>query len=98
MEVIVKASDLKYKYPKDTARRNLPKFAGKPDCAPFDRNDLYEILPMLSAVMTELETDHGRILHLLEDILNEDLPGFITTREQVFDCLVQSARDHLGWE
>lgn len=98
MEVIVKASDLKYKYPRDTARRHLPKFAGKPDSAPFNRNDLYEILPMFSAVMTDLETDDGRILHLLEDILNEDLPGFINTREQVFDCLVQSARGHLEWE
>jgi hypothetical protein len=98
MEIVVKASDLKYKYPKDIARRHLPKFAGKPDPAPFNRNDLYEILPMFSAVMTELGTDDGRILHLLEDILNENLPGFINTREMVFDCLVQSVREHLEWE
>lgn len=98
MEVIVKASDLKYKYPKDTAGRHLPKFAGTPDPAPFNRDDLYEILPMLSAVMTELGTDDGRILHLLEDILNEDLPRFISSREQVFECLVHSVRDHLEWK
>lgn len=95
MEIIVKASDLKYKYPKDTANRHLPKFSGKPDPAPFNRNDLYELLPMLSAVMAALETDDGRILHMLEDILNEDLPRFITTRESVFDFLVHTARENL---
>lgn len=95
MEIIIKASDLKYKYPKDTANRDLPKFTGKPDPSPFDRNDLYEIIPMFSAVMTTLGTDDGRVLNLLEDILNENLPRFINTREEVFDCLVQTVREHL---
>jgi hypothetical protein len=93
MKITVKASDLKYKYPKDTANRGLPKFAGKPDPAPFNRDDLYDILPMLSAVMTELGSDNGRVLHLLEDIINYDLPRFISSREDVFDCLVETARE-----
>ncbi|MBP1752944.1 MAG: hypothetical protein H6Q57_1780 [Geobacteraceae bacterium] len=95
MNVIVKASDLKYKYPRDTARRDLPKFTGKPDPAPFNRDDLYEILPLLSAVMTDLHTDDGRVLHLLEDILNHDLPRCINTREEVFDCIVGTARERM---
>jgi hypothetical protein len=97
MNIIVKASDLKYKYPRDTANRDLPKFAGKPDPAPFNRDDLYEILPMLSAVMTELGTDDGEVLHMLEDIINHDMPRFISTREEVFDCLVETARERMEW-
>jgi hypothetical protein len=97
MSIIVKASDLKYKYPRDTANRDLPKFAGKPDPAPFNRDDLYEILPMLSAVMTELGTDDGEVLHMLEDIINHDMPRFISTREEVFDCLVETARERMEW-
>jgi hypothetical protein len=95
MEIIVKASDLKYKYPRDTANRDLPKFCGKPDPSPFNRNDLYDLLPMLSAVMSTLGTDDGRVLHLLEDIINNELPRFIATREEVFDCLVETAREAL---
>ncbi|HEY6837822.1 MAG TPA: hypothetical protein VI389_03685 [Geobacteraceae bacterium] len=98
MGVVVKASDLKYKYPRDIANRDQPKFAGKPDPAPFNRDDLYEVLPMMAAAMDALGTDDGRVLHLLEDILNDDIPRWINAREQVFDCLVETARERLGWE
>ena len=77
-------------------QRDLPKFAGKPDPAPFNRDDLYEVLPMLEAVMDALGSDEGRILHLLEEILNLDMPRCISTREEVFDCLVETARERLG--
>ena len=97
MNIIVRASDLKYKYPKDTANRDKPKFSGRPDPAPFNRDDLYDILPMFSAVMTELGTDDGRVLHMLEDIVNCDMPSFISTRGEVFDCLVETARQRLEW-
>ncbi len=97
MKIIVKASDLKYKYPRDTVNRNLPKFTGKPDPAPFNRDDLYEILPMLCAVMTKLGTDSGEVLHMLEDIINNEMPRFIRTREEVFDCLVETARERMKW-
>ncbi|MGA7826471.1 MAG: hypothetical protein WCA04_02345 [Geobacteraceae bacterium] len=97
MNIIVKASDLKYKYPRDTINRDLPKFTGKPDPAPFNRDDLYDILPMLSAVMTALETDDGEVLHLLEDIINTELPRCVETREEVFDFLKETAREALNY-
>ncbi|NTW99985.1 MAG: hypothetical protein HGB35_08705 [Geobacteraceae bacterium] len=92
--LVVKASDLKFKYPRDVANRDKPKFAGLPDPAPFNRHDLYEILPVLSAVMNELESSDGEVLHLIEDFLNV-MPGFITTRGEVFDYLQGSARECL---
>ena len=92
--VIVKASDLKYKYPRAIKHRDLPKFSGLPDPAPFNRHDLYEILPVISAAMDELGTVDGQHLHLLEDLLNE-MPGFLSTRGEVFDYLVGSARECL---
>ena len=94
MSVIVKASDLKFKYPRDTGNRDEPKFSGLPDPAPFNRDDLYEILPMMSAVMEELGSVDGDTLNLLEDILNQ-MPRFISTREEVFDYLLGSARECL---
>ena len=94
MSIIIKASDLKFKYPRDVANRDKPKFVGLPDHAPFNRDDLYEILPMMSAVMDELGSDDGELLHILEDLLNE-MPRFITSREEVFDYLRGSARECL---
>ena len=94
MGVIIKASGLKFKYPRDIRHRNEPKFSGMPDPAPFNRDDLYEILPVMGAAMDELGTVDGHILHLLEDLLNE-MPGFIVTRGEVFNYLVGSAQDRL---
>ena len=96
MGIALKPSDLYYKYPKDTANRDLPKFKGKPDPEPFNRDDLYEVLPMLEAVMDELGSNDGRVLNMLEDILNQELPRFIVTREQVFDFLAETAGERLG--
>jgi len=94
MAIIVKASDCKFKYPRDVANRDEPKFAGLPDPAPFNRNDLYEILPMLTAVMNSLASNDGQVLHLLEDLLN-DMPRFVATRGEVYDYLLGSARECL---
>lgn len=94
MPIIVKASDLKFRYPRDVANRDEPKFTGLPDPAPFNRHDLYEILPILTAVMDALESNDGEVLHLVEDLLN-DMPGFISTRGEVFDYLLGSARECL---
>lgn len=96
MGITLKPSDLYYKYPKDVVNRDRPKFRGKPDPELFNRDDLYEVLPMLSAVMDELGSNEGRVLNMLEDILNLELPRFIATREEVFDCLVETARERLG--
>lgn len=93
--LVVKPSDLKYKYPRDIPNRDRPKFRGKPDPHPFNRDDLYEILPVLAAVMDELGRDDGRTLHLLEDLMNRDLPRFLTSREEVFDFLLECSREIL---
>lgn len=92
MGVIIKASDLKFKYPRNVVRRDEPKFAGLPDPHPFDRNDLYEILPMMTAAMNEFASYDGGLLHLLEDLLN-DMPSFVSSREEVFDYLLGSVRE-----
>ena len=94
MLISVKPSDLKFKYPRDIARRDEPKFCGLPDPAPFNRDDLFEILPMLEQVLGTLENDDGRVLHLLEDLLNQ-MPRFIVSREEVYDFLLGSARECL---
>ena len=94
MSIIIKASDLKFKYPRDIASRYDPKFSGLPDPHPFNRDDLYDVLPMMSAVMDDLESRDGEILNLLEDLLNQ-MPRFISTRGEVFDYLQGSARECL---
>jgi hypothetical protein len=95
MGSLFKHSDLKYRYKEDIAGRDLPRFNGKPDPAPFNRDDLYEVLPMLEAVMEKLGTYDVKILHLLEDILNTNLPKCISTREEVFDCLLVAGQEWL---
>ncbi|MBK5274804.1 MAG: hypothetical protein JJE30_07115 [Desulfuromonadales bacterium] len=94
MSIIVKASDLKFKYPRDIANRLEPKFSGLPDPTPFNRDDLYDVLPMMEAVMNELGSDDGEVLNLLEDLLNQ-MPRFIITREEVYDYLLGSAGECL---
>jgi hypothetical protein len=94
MPVIVKASDLKFRYPRDVNNRDRPKFTGLPDPAPFNRDDLYDILAMLTAVMNELGSDKGEVLHILEDLLNL-MPRFISERGEVFDYLRHSAQECL---
>ncbi|AAR36848.1 hypothetical protein KIP69_17030 [Geobacter sulfurreducens] len=96
MPVKLKASDLFYKYPKDVVNRDQPKFRCKPDPSPFNRDDLYEVVAMMEAVMNELGSSDGRVLNLLEDIMHQDMPRFIESREMVFDCLVETARERLG--
>jgi hypothetical protein len=92
--IVVKASDFKFKYPRDTVHRDQPKFTGLPDATPFNRDDLYDIVPMMTAVMNALNSEDGEVLHLLEDILNQ-MPSFIRTREEVFNYLRGSAEECL---
>ena len=96
MGIMIKASDLYYRYPKDTLNRCVPKFSGKPDTNPFNRDDLYEVLPMLGAVMDELGSDEQRILQMAEEIMIRELPRFLETREEVFDFLVGCTGELLG--
>ncbi len=95
MGIAIKPSDLFYKYPKDTSSRHEPKFNGKPDPKPFNRDDLYEVLPMLEKVMDELGRDDARTLHSMEEIMIRNMPGWIVSREEVFDFLLGSMRDVL---
>lgn len=92
MGVKINPSDLQYRYPRKKETRELPKFRGKPDPHPFDRDDLYEVIPMFEAVMDALGTVDGRVLHRLEEILNNEIPQFIDTREEVYDCLLDVMR------
>lgn len=92
MGIVIKPSDLYYRYPRKKVTREAPKFSGKPDPNPFDREDLYEVLPMFEAVMDELGSVDGRVLNRLEEILVREMPVFINTREEVFDCLVGTMR------
>ena len=95
MGIVIKPSDLYYKYQRKKVTRDVPKFAGKPDAYPFDRDDLYEVIPMLEEVMAELGSADGNVLNRIEEIMLNEMPGFIRTREEVFDCLVAVMREEL---
>jgi hypothetical protein len=95
MGVTIKPSDLKFKYPRDIPNRDVPKFSGVPDPAPFNSDDLYEVIPVMEAAMDTLRSTDANILNMLEDILNV-MPRFICTREEVYTYLVETARDRLN--
>jgi hypothetical protein len=88
MGVMIKPSDLRYKYPRNRANKEAAKFCGKPDPAPFDRDDLWELLPMFEAVMDALGSTEGQVLHQMEELVNTAFPRFLVSREEVFDYLV----------
>lgn len=96
MGLNIQPSDLKYKYPKAIETRHQPKFQGKDDSAPFNRDDLYDILPMLEAVMDDLGRDDARTLHFLEDLMNRDLPRSVSGRGEVFSFLSGCTREMLA--
>jgi len=94
MTVEVKPSDLYYKYQRKKLTRELPKFSCKPDKDVFDRDDLYEVIPMFEAVLTELDSTDQAVLQRAEELLDQ-LPRFIDSREMVFDALVEGLRDYV---
>jgi hypothetical protein len=96
MKLCIKPSDLKYRYPRDVERRAEPKFQGPDDPAPFNRDDLYDIIPVLEAVMEQLGSQDGRMLHLIEDLMNLELPRWISSRGEVFRYLSGSMHDLLA--
>jgi hypothetical protein len=97
MGIEIKPSDLYYRYPRKKETRELPKFTGLPDPHPFDRNDLYEVIPMFEAVMNELGSVDGVVLQRIETMLNDYVPLFIRSREEIYRCLVEMMRDELGF-
>jgi hypothetical protein len=96
MGVTIKPSDLYFKYHRKKETRDQPKFCGKPDPRPFDRDDIYEVIPMFEAVLDALRTDDGRVLYEMEQILNSIPPGHQPRREEIFDFLVEQLRPMLG--
>lgn len=98
MGIQIKPSDLYFRYRRNKELRDTLKFAGKPDPRPYDREDLYEVIPMLAAVMDELGSSDAKVLHRLEELAGDQMPQFIVRREEVFDFLVAVMRDMLGTE
>ena len=95
MGLIIRPSDLKYRYPRVVETRHEMKFQGVGDPAPFNRDDLYDIIPLLEAVMDHLGSNDGRVLHLIEDLMNHELPRSFKSRGEVFHFLSCSTRDVL---
>ncbi|WP_129126192.1 hypothetical protein [Geomonas oryzae] len=95
MGITVQPSDLKYRYPKVTEQKFEPKFSGPGDPSPFNRDDLYDIVPMLTAVMNDLQCDDAETLHFLEDLMNRDLPRFLNSRGEVFAFLAGCGKEML---
>lgn len=89
MGIQIKPSDLFYRYPKNHANKHSPKFSGKPDAHPFDPDDLFEVIPMLEAVMDAYGCRDGNVLNELEEVLVRWLPKDLR-REQAFDILVEA--------
>jgi hypothetical protein len=96
MALEIKPSDLYFKYRRNKEMRGEPKFTGKPDSNSYDRDDLYDVIPMLGAVMNELDCRDANVLHRLEELAGDEMPKFITSREEVFDFLVNVMGDMLG--
>lgn len=96
MGLEIKPSDLYYKYRRNKELRDEPKFTGKPDPGLYDRDDLYDVIPMLAAVMDELNCRDANVLHRLEELAGDEMPKFINRREDVFDFLVSVMGDMLG--
>ncbi|MDO3377497.1 hypothetical protein [Geoalkalibacter halelectricus] len=92
MGIKINPSDLFYRYPKNHANKHSPKFCGKPDSRPFDAEDLFEVIPMLEAVMDVYGCRDGNVLNELEEVMVRWMPKGIS-RDQAFDILVESIRE-----
>lgn len=96
MGIEIKPSDLYYRYPRKKETREFPKFSGKPDPNPFDRYDLYEVVPMYEAVMDALGSQEQAVLQKIEEVLNNEIPAFVQTRAEMYDCLLMVMQGILG--
>lgn len=91
----IRPSDLYHKYRRKKEHRGAPKFCGLPDPSTFDRDDLYEVIPMFEAVMAALGSRDGQVLLRMEEVLIYEMPKFLETREEVYNCLLAVMRDVL---
>lgn len=96
MGIMIKPSDLRYKYLRDKSAREEEPFSGKPDSRPFDRDNLYEVLNMFEVVMDALGSQEGQVLEELEETLIRELPSFLQSREEVYDFLFHVMQDKLA--
>jgi len=96
MPLHIKPSDLRYKYRHNTPARQLPPFVDKPDPRPFDRDSLHEVLAMLGRVMDALDSDSALVLEAAEEVMVQQMPAFLATREEVYDFLCGVMRERLG--
>jgi hypothetical protein len=96
MGITIKPSDLYYRYPRKKDTREQPKFTGKPDKNLFDRYDMYEVIPLFEVIMDELGSDDEDVLQKIEKVLNDEVPAFISTREEVYDCLLSVMQQVMG--
>lgn len=96
MKLIINPSDLYYKYPRVKETRERPKFTGKPDSAPFDRDDQYEVIPMLEVIMNDIGSRDAHVLVKLEELLIYQMPHFLKTREEAYDYLSETIKAMLG--
>jgi hypothetical protein len=51
---------------------------------------------MLEAVMAALKSRDGQVLQECERLMIFELPKFLTSREEVFNCLFGVMRERLG--
>ena len=96
MQLHINPSDLYYRYKHKKETMHEEKFSGLPDPHPFDRDDLYEVLPMLSHVMGAIGSDDGLILEKIEEIMLFQMPGFIHTREEVYNFLISTIKQRMN--
>ncbi|MGM0416043.1 MAG: hypothetical protein ACQEQK_03740, partial [Thermodesulfobacteriota bacterium] len=84
----------RYKHKKESMHEE--KFSGLPDPHPFDRDDLYEVIPMLTSVMSAIECNDGLILEKVEEIMLFQMPPFIDTREEVYTFLLSTIKQRMS--
>ncbi len=92
MGITIKPSDLYFRYHRKKEGKEQARFCGKPDPLPFDREDLFEVIPMFEAVMDALHANDERVLRQLENIVDSIPPGYQPPREEIFDFLVEQLR------
>jgi hypothetical protein len=96
MQIHINPSHLFYRYKHKKESMHEEKFSGLPDPHPFDRDDLYEILPMLTSVMAAIECNDGLILEKAEEIMLFQMPTFIDTREEVYNFLLSTIKQRMS--
>ncbi len=57
----------------------------KLDPRPFDRYDLYEVVPMFEAVIDALGSNDGEVLQKMEEVLNNEVPAFVSSQVGLFE-------------